>query len=81
MKNHYNTFFNISDWVILDRKNLNMYNDDETPFTALKVKIGIYTEENISMHNKYTKKDFDIIRWIAEQEYFHLRKNEGTIIW
>ena len=81
MKTHYSIFFDVSDWIVLDKKILNMYNDDEIPFAAVKVKIGVYTEESVNLHNQHTQKDFDIIRWIPESEYSRLRANEGTIIW
>ena len=81
MKTHYDTFFDIGDWVVLDRKVLNMYNDDETPFNVIKVKIGVYTEESVGLNSQHIQKDFDIIRWITEKEYTRLRANEGTVIW
>ena len=58
-----------------------MYNTDETPFTALKVKIGTTIEEKIEINSQYSQKVFDIIRWISEKEYLQLAENSGIIIW
>lgn len=81
MKTRRNTFLDVQDWVILDKKVFHMYNEDETPFSVLKVKIGNVIEDNIDFNSHYTKKVFDIIRWISEKEYTKLIENSGVIIW
>ena len=81
MKTRRNTFLEIQNWIILDKHTFHMYNTDETPFTALKVKIGTTIEEKIEINSQYSQKVFDIIRWISEKEYLQLAENSGIIIW
>ena len=81
MESMYPNYFNVSDWLILDTKIVNMYNDEETPIQIFKVKIGTLDIENISINNTYSKKTFDIIRWITKNEFDRLKYNAGTIIW
>ena len=82
MKTRYSNFLDVQDWIVLDRKTFYMYNNDETPFIAVKVKIGTLTEEQISFtHTSINKINFDIIRWIPEKEYLALCENRGIIIW
>ena len=81
MKTRRNTFLEIQNWIILDKHTFHMYNTDETPFTALKVKIGTTIEEKIGINSQYSQKVFDIIRWISEKEYLQLAENSGIIIW
>lgn len=74
-------YYDIDNWVILDSKQINMYDENETPFIAFKVKIGVLDAEEIKINNSYSKRTFDIIRWISKGEFDRLRNNAGVIIW
>lgn len=82
MKTRYNDFLEVQDWIVLDRKTFYMYNDDETPFIAVKVKIGSSTEETVAFTcTAVSEKTVDIVRWMSEKEYLNLCANSGIIIW
>ena len=81
MKTRRNTFLETQNWIILDKHTFHMYNTDETPFVALKVKIGTTIEEKVGLNSQYSRNVYDIIRWIPEKEYTRLIKNSGVIIW
>lgn len=68
----YANYFAVEDWEVLDTKVCHFYNDDETAFGAVCVKIGVLTSHN-------TVKT-DIIRWISNGEYQRLKKNSGVVI-
>lgn len=74
-------YFDINDWIIMDTKVLHMFDENETPFYAMKIKIGTLDVEEIDINNHYKKKSFDIIRWINKSEFDRLRTNAGVIVW
>ena len=74
-------YYEMKDWIILDTKVIHMYNDEETPVTALQVKIGMLDVEEININNTYTKRSFSIIRWITKNEFDRLMHGQGIIIW
>lgn len=81
MKNLHPNFYDIDSWIILDTMAVNMYDEHETPFIALKVKIGVLDVEEIGINNTYSKHSFDIIRWISKKEFDRLRNGAGVIVW
>lgn len=81
MKNLHPNFYDIDNWVILDTMVVNMYDENETPFIAMKVKIGVLDAEEISINNTYSKRTFDIVRWISKKEFDRLRSGAGVIVW
>ena len=81
MINLRSNYFDMDNWVIMDMKNIHMYDDDETPLTIFKVKVGVVDAEEIHLNNTYTKRSFDIIRWISKGEFDRLRNGAGVIIW
>ena len=74
-------YYDVDNWIILDTKQVNMYDTNETPFMVLKVKIGVLDAEEININNTYNKRSFDIIRWISKNEFDRLIHGAGTIIW
>lgn len=72
---YYADYLAIEDWKILDKKVCHFYNEDETAFGAICVKIGTMTsiKENLIEKN-------DIVRWISNGEYQRLRVNSGKIV-
>ena len=74
-------YYDMNDWTILDRMVVNMYDEDETPINIFKVKIGVLDAETININNTYSKRTFDIVRWLSEGEYERLKRNAGVIIW
>lgn len=81
MKNLRSNFYDIDNWIILDSVVVNMYDDNETPITAMKIKIGVLDVEEININNTYSKHSFDIIRWISKKEFDRLKENAGVVIW
>lgn len=74
-------YFDINDWIIMDTRVLHMFDENETPFYVMKIKIGTLDVEEIDINNHYKKKSFDIIRWINKAEFDRLRANAGVIVW
>lgn len=74
-------FYDIDNWIILDTMVVNMYDEHETPFIAMKVKVGVLDAEKININNTYNKSSFPIIRWITKKEFDRLRNGAGTIVW
>jgi len=81
MTNFRPNFYDIDNWIILDTKVVNMYNEDATPFIAMKMKVGDLDAEEISINNAYSKNSFPIIRWITKKEFDRLKAGAGVIIW
>jgi len=81
MKNLRPNFYDIDNWIILDTMMVKMYDEKETPIMALKVKIGVLDAEEININNTYSKRSFDIIRWITKKEFDRLRNGAGVIVW
>lgn len=75
----YSDYLDVEKWEVLDTKVCHFYNDDETPFNAVCVKIGTYTEYKTTITGVVATHN-DIIRWISNGEYAALRKNSGQII-
>lgn len=72
---YYNDFFAVEDWEVVDTKVCRFYNDDETLFGAVCVKIGVL---HILKGNHM--EETDILRWISNGEYLRLRENSGVIV-
>lgn len=72
---YYADYLAIEDWEVLDTKECHFYNDDETTFGAICVKIGTIT----SVKGNTIEKN-DIVRWISNSEYQRLRANCGVIV-
>lgn len=81
MKNLRPNFYDIDNWIILDTMMVKMYDEKETPIMALKVKIGVLDAEEININNTYSKRSFDIIRWITKKEFDRLKNGAGVIVW
>lgn len=81
MTNLHPNFYDIDNWIILDTMVVNMYDENETPLIAMKVKIGVLDAEEININNTYSKRTFDIIRWISKNEFDRLRNRAGVIVW
>ena len=81
MKNLRPNFYDIDNWIILDTMMIKMYDEKETPIMALKVKIGVLDAEEININNTYSKRSFDIIRWITKKEFDRLKNGAGVIVW
>ena len=74
-------FYDVRNWVVLDTKTVNMYDDNETPFVAVKLKVGVLDIEEININNTYSKCSVDIIRWISKKEFDRLIINSGIVVW
>ena len=74
-------YYNMEDWMILDMRQAHMYDENETPFTIMKVKIGTLCVEELRINNTYSEHNFDIIRWITKNEFDRLQQGANTIIW
>lgn len=75
--NYYADYLAVEDWEVLDTKVFRFYNDEETKFGAVCVKIGVIT--SINKKNKELEKR-DVIRWISNGEYLRLKKGSGVVI-
>ena len=76
---HYNDYLKVEDWEILDTKVCHAYNDDETPFEILNVRIGTLVVHKNTI-NGPTFEHFPITRWIPRSEYDTLLRNSGVVI-
>ena len=81
MKHFRPRYKNIEDWTVLETIVCHAFNEEETPFEALKLKIGVLDTEEISLHNHYYKNTTDIIRWVSRNEYDYLMAHKGEVIW
>ncbi len=81
MKNLRPNYYDMDNWIILDTVTFKDFGDYETPFIAYKVKVGVLDVEEIAINNTYSKRSFDIIRWVSQGEYNRLRRNAGVIVW
>ena len=76
---HYNDFFKVEDWKIINTTTCHHYNEDETPFEAICVEIGTYNVFKTKINSCALEK-YPIIRWISRAQYESLKKNSGVII-
>lgn len=79
MSNLYPRYKDVSDWTVLDKKTIHMYDEFETPVEVVQVEIG--TLSSIDSYTMHISPIGPITRWLSKKEYDYLRANEGTIIW
>ena len=75
----YSDFWNVEDWVILDAKVFQFYNEDETIFEAVNVQIGVLTVYKTTICGAIFEEK-PITRWISYQKYLHFREQTGVVI-
>lgn len=75
----YADYLAVENWEVLDMKVFHYYNDDESNFVAVCVKIGTLTSYNNSITGAKLEKT-DIVRWISNGEYQRLKRNSGVIV-
>lgn len=75
--NYYADYLAVENWEVLDTKVCRFYDDEETKFGAVCVKIGVITY--INKKNKELEKR-DVIRWISNGEFLRLKKGSGVVI-
>ena len=76
---HYSDFWAVEDWKILEFKDCYFFNEDETPFSAVNVQIGIMTEYKTTINGAEVVKN-PITRWITISEFHRLKENSGVIV-
>lgn len=76
---HYNDFFKVEDWKIINSTICHHYNEEETPFEAICVEIGTMTTFKTNINGCHIEKQ-PIIRWISRSQYETLKRNSGVII-
>ena len=76
---HYSDFWAVEDWKILGFKDCYFFNEDETPFYAVNVQIGIMTEYKTTINGAEIVKN-PITRWITIGELRRLKENSGVIV-
>lgn len=82
MKNYRPTYFDVSDWSIIEEKVVNDFTENENPISIVEVLIGSLEVEELGIINqRYSSSRTPITRWITRGEYDYLCANEGTVIW
>ncbi len=72
-------WFPVEKFKVWETKDFNFYNEDETPFSAVKVEVGelisytVYGGETITSRTP-------IIRWISLGDYNQMMKTSGVMI-
>lgn len=74
---YYADYLAVEDWKVLDTKVCRFYDDEETKFGAVCVKIGVIT--SLDKSNRTIEKH-DVIRWISNGEYLRLKKGSGVVV-
>lgn len=75
----YTDYWKVENWEVLETKEFHFFNDDETPFSAVCVKIGTLTTYRMDATG-YKSETTPISRWISLGEYNKIVKNSGVVI-
>ena len=76
---HYFDFSGVENWEVLSVENFHFFDEEETSFEAVCVKIGTMSSFKTSIHGTVIEKS-PIIRWLSRVEFESLKKNTGVII-
>ena len=75
----YCDYLGVEDWEIMEVKTCHLFNQDETPFEALQVRIGTMTYHHTTVEGNVIDK-YPIIRWITRKQYETLKQNSGVVV-
>lgn len=72
---YYNDIWKVEEWVITDEKECHHYNEEETPFTAVNVRIG-----DLIIVNGFDVDRTPITRWMTKKHYDYLVSHTGYVV-
>ena len=75
----YTEIFPVENWEVLMTKTCHFYNEDNTPFEVVCLRMG----ETFSIKTTINGSEIEripVIRWITNKEYEYFKKNSGMVI-
>ena len=74
-----NEFFTVDCWEVLMTRSCYFYNEDNTPFEAVCVRVGnSYSVKTTLYGTEMLTKP--IVRWMTRKEYEGLKKYSGAVV-